>query len=191
MRGKLFGCRLEGARAILVERFSEDATLIGTLREEVWSRGRLCSRVRAGKAEAGAKFADYFEFSEPSGSDARSPGRSTSKENRRPRRRRSGCRFAADSPLEGTGFEPSVPPRKRHPSKEASAADHGRLARRPVLNDANQLIGPASLVGNSRETFTRAGPMVRIQFPPPVSLSQPGPADAVGQSRGCGAGPRR
>src|SRR5882762_8973199 len=56
---------LEGARAILVERFSEDAALIGTLREEVWSRGRLCSRVRAGKAEAGAKFADYFEFSEP------------------------------------------------------------------------------------------------------------------------------
>ncbi len=56
---------LEGARAILVERFAEDATLIGTLREDVWSRGRLGSRVRAGKAEAGAKFADYFEFSEP------------------------------------------------------------------------------------------------------------------------------
>ncbi len=56
---------LEGARAILVEHFAEDATLIGTLREEVWSRGRLGSRVRAGKAENGAKFADYFEFSEP------------------------------------------------------------------------------------------------------------------------------
>jgi uncharacterized protein len=55
---------LEGARAILVERFSEDATLIGALREEVWSRGRICSRVRAGQAEPGAKFADYFEFSE-------------------------------------------------------------------------------------------------------------------------------
>src|SRR5205823_2646924 len=54
-----------GARAILIERFAEDATLIGALREEVWSRGRLCSRVRAGKAEPGAKFADYFEFSEP------------------------------------------------------------------------------------------------------------------------------
>jgi protein Tex len=56
---------LEGARAILVERFAEDATLIGALREEVWSRGRLHSRVRAGKAQAGAKFTDYFEFSEP------------------------------------------------------------------------------------------------------------------------------
>src|SRR5246127_4310557 len=55
---------LEGARAILVERFAEDATLIGTLREEWWWGGRLCSRVRAGKTEPGAKFADYFEFSE-------------------------------------------------------------------------------------------------------------------------------
>src|SRR5438132_2588096 len=56
---------LEGARAILIERFTEDAALIGNLREEVWLRGRLRSRVRAGKAEAGAKFSDYFEFSEP------------------------------------------------------------------------------------------------------------------------------
>ena len=56
---------LEGARAILVEQFTEDAALIGSLREEVWSRGRLGSRVRTGKAELGAKFADYFEFSEP------------------------------------------------------------------------------------------------------------------------------
>ncbi len=55
---------LEGARAILVERFSEDAELIGSLREEVWSRGRLVSRVRDGKADAGAKFSDYFDFAE-------------------------------------------------------------------------------------------------------------------------------
>src|SRR6201987_5021757 len=56
---------LEGARAILVERFAEDATLIGTLREEVWPPGRLCSRVGAGKAGPGAKVADYSDFSEP------------------------------------------------------------------------------------------------------------------------------
>jgi transcriptional accessory protein Tex/SPT6 len=31
----------------------------------VWSRGHLRSRIRAGKAEAGVKFTDYFEFSEP------------------------------------------------------------------------------------------------------------------------------
>ncbi|WP_067171551.1 Tex family protein [Microtetraspora niveoalba] len=56
---------LEGARAILVERFAEDADLIGELRERMWSRGRLVASVREGKEEAGAKFADYFDFSEP------------------------------------------------------------------------------------------------------------------------------
>jgi len=56
---------LDGARAILSERFAEDADLIGVLRERMWSRGRMLSRVRDGKREAGAKFADYFEFAEP------------------------------------------------------------------------------------------------------------------------------
>ena len=55
---------LEGARAILVERFAEDADLIGSLREEMWSIGRLSSKVRDGKQEVGAKFADYFDFAE-------------------------------------------------------------------------------------------------------------------------------
>jgi uncharacterized protein len=56
---------LEGARAILVERFSEDADLVGGLRERMWNRGRLVSTVREGKETEGAKFADYFAFSEP------------------------------------------------------------------------------------------------------------------------------
>jgi len=56
---------LEGARAILVERFAEDADLIGVLRERMWERGRVSSAVREGQEEAGAKFADYFEFAEP------------------------------------------------------------------------------------------------------------------------------
>ena len=56
---------LDGARAILVERFGEDADLIGTLRERMWGQGRLVAKVRDGKQEAGAKFADYFDFSEP------------------------------------------------------------------------------------------------------------------------------
>jgi uncharacterized protein len=56
---------LDGARAILAERFSEDADLIGELRERMWARGRLAARVRDGKEEAGAKFADYFDFDEP------------------------------------------------------------------------------------------------------------------------------
>ncbi|MGW6461726.1 Tex family protein [Streptomyces sp. NPDC055078] len=60
---------LEGARAILSERFSEDADLIGELRERMWTRGRLAAKVREGKGDAkegpGAKFADYFDFAEP------------------------------------------------------------------------------------------------------------------------------
>ena len=56
---------LEGARAILVERFSEDADLIGGLRERMWNCGRVVSTVREGKETEGAKFADYFDFTEP------------------------------------------------------------------------------------------------------------------------------
>ncbi|WP_435240966.1 Tex family protein [Streptomyces cucumeris] len=56
---------LEGARAVLTERFGEDADLIGELRERMWERGRAATKVREGKEEAGAKFADYFDFSEP------------------------------------------------------------------------------------------------------------------------------
>ncbi|MEU1230284.1 Tex family protein [Streptomyces sp. NPDC005828] len=56
---------LEGARAILAEKFSEDADLIGELRERMWGRGRLVAKVRDGQEEAGAKFADYFDFAEP------------------------------------------------------------------------------------------------------------------------------
>lgn len=56
---------LDGARAILVERFAEDADLIGALREQMWSNGLMASTVRNGKKTEGEKFKDYFEFSEP------------------------------------------------------------------------------------------------------------------------------
>ncbi|WP_328607067.1 RNA-binding transcriptional accessory protein [Amycolatopsis sp. NBC_00345] len=56
---------LDGARSILVERFAEDADLIGELREKMWTEGHITSKVRAGKETDGAKFADYFDFSEP------------------------------------------------------------------------------------------------------------------------------
>jgi protein Tex len=56
---------LDGARAILVERFAEDADLIGALREQMWSNGLMASSVRRGKKTEGEKFKDYFDFSEP------------------------------------------------------------------------------------------------------------------------------
>ena len=56
---------LDGARAILVERFAEDGDLIGVLREQMWSNGLMASTVRNGKKAEGEKFKDYFDFSEP------------------------------------------------------------------------------------------------------------------------------
>jgi uncharacterized protein len=56
---------LDGARAILIERFSEDADLVGTLRELMWTKGHVTSTVREGKQQEGAKFSDYFDFAEP------------------------------------------------------------------------------------------------------------------------------
>ncbi len=56
---------LEGARHILMERFSEDAELLGQLRELLWNEGILSSRGVTGKEEEGAKFRDYFEHDEP------------------------------------------------------------------------------------------------------------------------------
>ena len=48
-----------------MERFGEDADLVGELREKMWRQGRLVAAVRAGKQAAGAKFSDYFDFAEP------------------------------------------------------------------------------------------------------------------------------
>ncbi|MBN9082651.1 MAG: RNA-binding transcriptional accessory protein [Rhizobiales bacterium 62-17] len=55
---------LDGAKAILTERFSENAELIGDLRETFWNEGQLVSKVKAGKETAGAKFSDYFDLSQ-------------------------------------------------------------------------------------------------------------------------------
>jgi protein Tex len=56
---------LEGARHILVEQFSEDAQLVGSLRDYVWENAKLVSRVLDGKENDGAKFKDYFDYAEP------------------------------------------------------------------------------------------------------------------------------
>ena len=56
---------LEGARWILVERFAEDAELVGGLRQWLWDRAHWKSTVVRGKEEEGRKFADYFTAAEP------------------------------------------------------------------------------------------------------------------------------
>jgi uncharacterized protein len=56
---------LQGARDIIAERVNDDAVARSRIRQLFWSRGELRSRVRSGKAEEGAKYRDYFDWSEP------------------------------------------------------------------------------------------------------------------------------
>ncbi|MFQ3358299.1 MAG: hypothetical protein ACI8QN_000424 [Porticoccaceae bacterium] len=62
---------LDGAKYILMERFSEDAELIGNLRHFMVTEAQISSSLitgkdtEVGKAQQAAKFKDYFEHSEP------------------------------------------------------------------------------------------------------------------------------
>ena len=58
---------LDGARQILMERFAEDATLLQGLRTYLQEHGVVASTVIAGREDAAAKFADYFDYSETIG----------------------------------------------------------------------------------------------------------------------------
>lgn len=55
---------LDGARYILMERFAENAELLGKLRSFLWENAELASAVVKGKEVEGAKFSDYFDRSE-------------------------------------------------------------------------------------------------------------------------------
>jgi uncharacterized protein len=56
---------LEGAKYILMEKFSEDAALAGKLRTFLWEQGELRSKVIEDKKTADAeKFRDYFDYAE-------------------------------------------------------------------------------------------------------------------------------
>lgn len=55
---------LAGARAILLERFSEDADLVGKLREHMEENAWLVVRAIWGKDDPDSKFRDYFDYRE-------------------------------------------------------------------------------------------------------------------------------
>lgn len=55
---------LDGAKQILMERFSLAADLLGALRDLGWQEAKWQTQVVEGKQQEGAKFQDYFEFSE-------------------------------------------------------------------------------------------------------------------------------
>jgi uncharacterized protein len=56
---------LGGARDILAERFSDDATARAAMRQLYWAAGEVKSVVVPGKEDEGAKFKDYFDWTEP------------------------------------------------------------------------------------------------------------------------------
>ncbi len=56
---------LDGAKQILMERYSEDAQLLEKLRHFLRTDGYLVAKVMAGKEIEGEKFRDYFEHREP------------------------------------------------------------------------------------------------------------------------------
>lgn len=56
---------LDGAKYILMERFSEDANLLEKLRHFMKQSAKLTAHVVEGKAQEGAKFSDYFDYNEP------------------------------------------------------------------------------------------------------------------------------
>ncbi|WGR56227.1 MULTISPECIES: Tex family protein [Paracoccus] len=55
---------LDGARDILVEELSENAALLGRLREFMQAEAIISAKVVPGKEQVGAKFSDYFDQSE-------------------------------------------------------------------------------------------------------------------------------
>ena len=59
---------LDGVRDLLAERWAEQPSLMGSLREWLWSEGLLRSRLVSGKDPTQAehaKFRDYFDYDEP------------------------------------------------------------------------------------------------------------------------------
>jgi len=61
---------LDGARWVLLERFSDDPRLLELLRQYVLTNAHLQAKVVEGRREKGEKFSEYFAFSEPARSIA-------------------------------------------------------------------------------------------------------------------------
>ena len=56
---------LQGARDVLAERISDDTDSRVKMRKLFWDHGQIRSEVMLGKEQDGAKFKDYFNWSEP------------------------------------------------------------------------------------------------------------------------------
>ena len=56
---------LDGARAILMERFAEEASLLASIRSYLEDKAVVTVNVAKDKEQEGAKFQDYFDYKEP------------------------------------------------------------------------------------------------------------------------------
>jgi len=56
---------LDGARAILMERFAEEAALLASIRSYLEEKAVVTVNVAKDKEQEGAKFQDYFDYKEP------------------------------------------------------------------------------------------------------------------------------
>ncbi len=55
---------LDGAKFILMERLSENAQLLGQLKQYLWDQGEVSSTVNEAERNKGDKFKDYFDYRE-------------------------------------------------------------------------------------------------------------------------------
>ena len=55
---------LDGARYILMEIFAENANILSKIRYKLWHEGLLATKIIVGHEIDGAKFTDYFDYSE-------------------------------------------------------------------------------------------------------------------------------
>ena len=113
---------LDGARAILLEEFSEDATLVGELRGWLTERGQVRARVVAGKENEGAKFRDYFDHAEPVRSI--------------PSHRMLALFRARNEGIIDLELEPTTEPEQGHAEAEGRVAAHFGIAQRGRPADA-------------------------------------------------------
>ncbi|GMV29800.1 MAG: RNA-binding transcriptional accessory protein [Rhodanobacteraceae bacterium] len=113
---------LDGARAILLEEFSEDAALVGELRGWLTERGQVRARVVAGKENEGAKFRDYFDHAEPVRSI--------------PSHRMLALFRARNEGIIDLELEPTTEPEQGHAEAEGRVAAHFGIAQRGRPADA-------------------------------------------------------
>jgi uncharacterized protein len=145
---------LEGARSILVEKFAEDADLIGTLRERMWVKGRIVAKVRDGKETVGSKFSDYFDLGE---AFTRLPSHRVLAMLRGEKEEVLDLAFEADSDESAeAAVDPTAPTfGERSIAKKFDLADRGRPADRWLLDTARWAYRTRILVHLSLDVRSR------------------------------------